>query len=100
MSHFDQLTPPGWARRLRELALNALGQYDLDWTRLRLVSNDVNGIFLVVTPTDKWILRVTLLEGGHTPDHVAADMEWLATLAKDTKSAYRNRSGQEMEHIL
>ncbi len=84
MRNFDQLTPPGRTRRLRKLALYALGQYDLNWTRIKLVSNEVNGIFLVVTPTDRWILRVTLPEGGHTPDHVAAEMEWLASLAKDT----------------
>lgn len=84
MRKFDQLTQTGRARRLRRLALTALEQYDLNWTRTRLVTNDVNGIFLVETPTEKWILRVTLPEGGHTPDHVAAEMEWLATLAKDT----------------
>ncbi len=85
MKSFSTLTVLGQARRLRPLALNALKSYDLDVARLRLVSNDMNGIFRVDT-TDgrKFILRVTLPEGGHNLDHVAAEMDWLAALAKDT----------------
>jgi Ser/Thr protein kinase RdoA (MazF antagonist) len=67
------------------LALNALQQYPLDVARLRLVSNDFNGIFRVDTlDGQKFILRVTLPEGGHTLDHVTAEMDWLAALARDT----------------
>ncbi len=59
--------------------------YDLDVARLRLVTNDMNGIFRVDTGDGtKLILRVTLPEGGHTLDHVVAEMDWLSALARDT----------------
>ncbi len=85
MRFFSTLTILGQARRLRPLALNALKDYDLDVARLRLVSNDFNGIFRVdTTDGQKFILRVTLPEGGHDLDHVAAEMDWLVALARDT----------------
>ena len=85
MKAYLDLTEHGQARRLRPLALNALRQYDLAWTRLRLVTNDMNGIFRVDTSRgDKYILRVTLPQGGHTHDHVTAEMDWLRALAQET----------------
>lgn len=85
MKPYHRLTERGQARRLRALAFNALGQYGLSVTRLSLVTNDLNGIFrLDVQGGQKYILRVTLPEGGHTRDHVAAEMDWLAALARDT----------------
>ena len=85
MKPFLALTPAGRARRLRALALNALRQYPLPVARLRLITNSCNGIFRVDTRAgEKWILRVTLPEGGHTRDHVVAEMDWLAALARDT----------------
>jgi len=85
MKPYSNLTEKGQARRLRPLALNALKRYDLDVAHLRLVTNNMNGIFRVDT-TDgrKFILRVTLPEGGHDLEHVAAEMDWLAALARDT----------------
>lgn len=85
MKPFSSLTVRGQARRLRTLALNALTCYDLELARLRLVSNDMNGIFRLDTLDGrKFILRVTLPQGGHNLDHVAAEMDWLAALARDT----------------
>lgn len=85
MKPYTSLTVQGQARRLRTLALNALKFYDLDVARLRLVTNDFNCIFRVdTTDGKKFILRVTLPEGGHDLDHVAAEMDWLAALARDT----------------
>jgi Ser/Thr protein kinase RdoA (MazF antagonist) len=85
MKPYSSLTVHGQARRLRALALNALSQYALDIARLRLVTNDMNGIFRTDTTDGKrFILRVTVPEGGHTLDHVAAEMDWLAALARDT----------------
>ena len=85
MKPYAALTVRGQARRLRALACNALTQYALDITRLRLVTNDLNGIFRIDTrDRKKYILRVTLPEGGHTRDHVAAEMDWLAALARET----------------
>ena len=85
MKPYTALTEHGQARRLRPLALNALKSYALNVTHLRLVTNDVNGIFRIDTSDGrKFILRVTLPEGGHNLEHVAAEMDWLAALARDT----------------
>ena len=85
MKPYSELTVRGQARRLRNLAINALAQYDLEVARLRLVSNDMNGIFRIDTfDGRKFILRVTLPEGGHTLDHIIAEMDWLAALAQET----------------
>jgi len=85
MKPYSELTVRGQARRLRGLALDALTHYELDVARLRLVTNDMNGIFRIDTRDGrKFILRVTLPEGGHTRDHVTAEMDWLAALTRDT----------------
>lgn len=85
MKPYSTLTMRGQARRLRVLALNALKCYQLAITRVSLVTNDMNGIFRVDTKSgEKYILRVTLPEGGHTLDHMIAEMDWLAALANET----------------
>lgn len=85
MKPYRNLTELGQARRLRPLVWNALQQYDLPVARLRLVTNEMNGIFRVdTTRGEKYILRVTLPQGGHTRDHVSAEMDWLRALASDT----------------
>jgi Ser/Thr protein kinase RdoA (MazF antagonist) len=85
MKLYSELTVRGQARRLRQLALNALKQYKLKVERLSLITNDMNGIFRIDTHDGKkFVLRVTLPEGGHDRDHVAAEMDWLAALARDT----------------
>jgi Ser/Thr protein kinase RdoA (MazF antagonist) len=83
---FASLTGNGRARRLRALAWNAVQQYDLDVTHLRLITNAFNGIFRLDTVDgSKFILRVTLPEGGHDLDHIGVEMDWLAALARDTE---------------
>ncbi len=85
MKAYTDLTERGQARRLRPLALNALAQYDLPVARLRLITNSFNGIFRLDTRGgDKFVLRITWPPGGHTRDHVTAEMDWLAALARDT----------------
>lgn len=85
MKPFLSLTVRGQAHRLRRLAIHALASYDLDVARLRLITNDVNGIFRIdAVDGRRFILRVTAPEGGHTLDHVTAEMDWLAALARDT----------------
>lgn len=85
MKPFSSLTERGQALRLRQLALNAITRYDLDVSRVRLITNDMNGIFRVdTTDGQKFVLRVTMPECGHTLDHVTAEMDWLAALARDT----------------
>jgi Ser/Thr protein kinase RdoA (MazF antagonist) len=86
MRPYNTLTEHGQARRLRRLAFQALERYDLEVSRLSLVTNDLNGIFrLDVEGGEKFILRITVPEGGHTLDHVAAEMDWLTALARDTR---------------
>jgi Ser/Thr protein kinase RdoA (MazF antagonist) len=85
MKPFQSLTVGGQARRLRQLAIHALASYNLKVARLRLITNDMNGIFRIDTADGrKFILRVTAPEGGHILDHVTAEMDWLAALARDT----------------
>jgi len=85
MKPFSSLTERGQALRLRQLALHALTMYPLDISRVRLITNDMNGIFRVDTMDGrKFVLRVTLPEGGHTLDHVTAEMDWLAALSSET----------------
>lgn len=85
MKPFSSLTDRGRVRRLRQLALHALKYYDLELTNLRLITNSQNGIFRVDTRSgEKWVFRISLPEGGHTLDHVIAEMDWLAALAHDT----------------
>ena len=85
MKPYTALTVRGQARRLRLLAGAALRHYDLDVRRLSLVTNQLNGIFRVdVADGEKYILRVTLPEGGHTRDHLSAETDWLAAIDRDT----------------
>jgi Ser/Thr protein kinase RdoA (MazF antagonist) len=85
MKDFHELTNRGQALRLRRMALAALERYDLDVARVRLVSNDFNGIFRVDTSSGaKYVLRVCLPEGGHSLDEIRSEMMWLAALRQDT----------------
>jgi len=83
---FYQLTERSQVLRLRQMATKALEQYDLAVARLRLITNEMNAIFGVkTTDGNKYILRITLPGGGHTQQHVQAEMDWLAALSRDTE---------------
>ena len=85
MKNYHELTLRGRAIRLRKLALLALEQYALDVGRVRLMSNDFNGIFRVdTTDGSKYVLRVCLPEGGHGLQEINSEMMWLAALKEDT----------------
>jgi Ser/Thr protein kinase RdoA (MazF antagonist) len=85
MKGFYELTNRGRALRLRRLAFAALEHYDLDVGRVRLVTNDFNGIFRVDTGDgQRYILRICLPEGGHTLAEIRSEMMWLAALRRDT----------------
>lgn len=85
MKDFFQLTNRGRALRLRRMALAALERYDLDVKRVRLLTNDFNGIFRVDTAGgQKLVLRICLPEGGHTLREIRSEMIWLAALSRDT----------------
>lgn len=83
---YSELTVHGQARRLRRMALAALERYDLDVRRVRLLTNDLNGIFRVDTAEgDKFILRISVAgPGAHTLEQIRSEMMWLAALRRDT----------------
>jgi Ser/Thr protein kinase RdoA (MazF antagonist) len=67
------------------VAQSALESYDLDVARLRLITNDTNGIFRVDTPNDRFVIRVGLGGHiGHSLTEVRSETEWLAALAAET----------------
>ena len=87
MKDFYQLTIRGRALRLRRMALEALRRYDLDVKRVRLLSNDLNGIFRVDLDSGrKLVLRVCLpeTEAGHSLPEIRSEMMWLDALSRDT----------------
>ena len=87
MTEYHDLTVRGRARRLRRLVDAALARYDLDVVRVRLITNDTNGIFRVDTADGaRYAVRVGLGGGiGHSVGEVLAETEWLAALAAETE---------------
>jgi Ser/Thr protein kinase RdoA (MazF antagonist) len=85
MRDFYQLTNRGRALRLRKMALAALERYDLDVTRVRLLSNDMNGIFRVdIAGGEKAVLRISVPgDGGHSLEAINSEMVWLAALRRE-----------------
>jgi Ser/Thr protein kinase RdoA (MazF antagonist) len=85
MKDFRNLTARGRALRLRRLAVAALERYALEVERVRLLTNDFNGIFRVDAENGrKYVLRITLPEGGHSLEEIRSEMMWLAALRRDT----------------
>ncbi len=85
MKPYSTLTVRGQAQRLRRLALAALDHYDLEVKGIKFLTNHLNGIFRLDTrDRQRYILRITLPEGGHTLDHITAEMDWLAVLSRET----------------
>jgi Ser/Thr protein kinase RdoA (MazF antagonist) len=82
---FHQLTNRGQAMRLRQMALAALERYDLKVSRVRLITNDFNGIFRVdAEDREKYVLRVALPESQRDLNDIRSEMMWLAALSRDT----------------
>jgi Ser/Thr protein kinase RdoA (MazF antagonist) len=96
---FDDLTEQGRLARLRRLALEALGHYDLEVRRVRLLAHDSNATFRVDTADGTRVIRVGIAGPvGHSAQTVASEMAWLDALARETDIAVPrpvpNRSGE------
>lgn len=86
MTPYHELTVRGRARRLRAAVDAALAYHDLDVVRVRLITNETNGIFRIDTSDGtRYVARVGLGGGiGHSAREVLAETEWLAALAAET----------------
>jgi Ser/Thr protein kinase RdoA (MazF antagonist) len=81
---FDDLTTRGQIRRLRELALEALDQYDLEVGRCSFVARAFNTVFRVDTTNGAtYALRVAPSLRIHADECEVAEAAWLAALRHD-----------------
>ena len=83
MKPFDNLTATGRLRRLRQVALAALEQYDLAVARVGALAVETNTLFLVETAADRYVLRINAPE-QRTPLEIRSELAWLAALGRDT----------------
>lgn len=83
MKPWSALTDAGQIRRLRPLALAALGSFPVNPVRLRLIGGFTNVIFRVDTATGPYALRVDLHQ-DHSDADVENELAWLAALATET----------------
>ena len=84
MRPFEDLTYRGRANRLRALAIQALTRYNLNVTRVQLVSNWTNAIFRVrTTGRASYIIRVCM-PGWRTDTDLRSEIMWLRALDRDT----------------
>ena len=85
---FDDLTTRGRIRRLRELALDALDQYDLEVGRCSFVARAFNTVFRVdATNGATFALRVSPSLRIHADGCELAEAAWLAALRRDANLA-------------
>jgi len=85
MKPYASLTLRGRARRLRRLAKTALGEYELDVQRIRLITNSWNCVFRVDATQGRFVIRVSLPGHGHSPATVRSEASFLAALAFDSQ---------------
>jgi Ser/Thr protein kinase RdoA (MazF antagonist) len=84
MKPFHQLTARGQTRRLRQLALAALRQYDLPWKEVRSLANLFNTLFRINGGDGRvYVLRVNL-PNWRSREEIQAEMHWLAALRART----------------
>lgn len=84
MKDYAELTEEGRRRRLKALALDALGEYDLDVVRLRGMTDATNGVFRLDTSDGgRYAMRVGLGPPvGHTADEMRSEMQLLLALSE------------------
>src|SRR5581483_9810047 len=84
MRSFSTLTERGQALRLRRMALVALSHYELPLKKVRLVANDLNGIFRVDTENGAaYALRISD-PTWRSDDDLQTEVRWLQALARET----------------
>jgi Ser/Thr protein kinase RdoA (MazF antagonist) len=81
---FADLTQRGQARRLRPLAHEALEAWDLEPTRLRLLSNEWNCMFRVDTPSGPRALRILRRDASTAEQKARSEDEFVQALAAET----------------
>jgi Ser/Thr protein kinase RdoA (MazF antagonist) len=87
LRHFDELTTIGRARRLRVLAQTALGSYDLDIRRIRLINNMSNCTFRIdTTDARSFALRINL-PGRRSVEEIRSELLWQEAVCLETDVA-------------
>jgi Ser/Thr protein kinase RdoA (MazF antagonist) len=83
MQPFEALSYRGQARRLAELAREALAVYALPPARLRLLRHETNTTFRADMPDDRrYVLRIHRPD-GHSLPAVRSEMLWLQALCRE-----------------
>lgn len=81
---FNDLTSRGQARRLREMALATLAEYDLPVAHVRLLTYHFNAIFRVDTEDRRrFVLRINI-PGIRSKAQIRSEAQWLSALMQDT----------------
>ena len=81
---FQSLTPHGQARRLRQLALHALDQYDLEIASIHLLGMFTNTLFRVRTTQGlSYVLRLCA-PGWRTETDIRSEAMWLQAISQKT----------------
>jgi Ser/Thr protein kinase RdoA (MazF antagonist) len=98
MKPYHELSSGGKLRRLRELALAALAQYDLDRPRLVYHAFETNLLYRVTTASgERYMLRLASPD-WRTFEDLRSEAWWLEALRRDTTlavpSIVRARSGE------
>lgn len=104
MKDYLDLTIRGKARRLRQMAITALQDFDLDVAKVSLISNEYNGIFRVDTQDkQKYIMRVCIPDSGHDIEHINSEMLWLNFLSQqadiNTPQPLKTTSGKWVKTV-
>ena len=100
---FQDLTPRGRLQRLRRLALQALGEYDLAVKRVRPAANGLNALFRVETEAgETYALRISH-PTWRTDEDLNSELLWLEALGRDTEIGapvpIRTRRGERMTGV-
>ncbi len=78
MKDYAELTERGKGRRLRNLVYKALQNYEIEVRKIRLVTNEFNGIFRLDTVEgQKYVMRIAAPGNGHPYEHIQSEMEFL-----------------------